>query len=155
MLQNVSTDRPQSPIPYEVQKKLDLIFTDLTQLNNRVSCLEYEVGTGCAQEEIECLQCQVADIYTCQGLSCTGTVKESDLENYLTCACAEVTYLTTTCAENKYVSNETLASCGYTTCTGDVTSAGLATTLQSYVTCSDYTTCVNDLDKRVTCLENE
>ena len=162
MLQNLTEDKPQSPIPYEVQKKLDLIFTDLCQLNNRVSCLEWETGTGSGiQECIECIQREITDLSNCPGLSCTGTIVVEDL----------LPYAKTTEIESCYVSNTALESCSYTTMAAvDACSYATQCSVNSIADClscvrldvdtlqcksSGLCICVGCLDARVTALEQE
>ena len=80
-------------------------------------------------ERVCCVEEDVTDIYTCPGLSCTGTLVDSDLDplrNSITC----------------------LESCPGLDCIGDVTTS----TLNCCVT--DINTCIDGVKCRVECLEN-
>lgn len=80
-------------------------------------------------DRVCCVEDDVTDIYTCPGLSCTGTLVDSDLDplrNSVTC----------------------LESCPGLDCIGDVTTS----TLNCCVT--DINTCIDGVKCRVECLEN-
>lgn len=82
--------------------KMTCLDRDISDINtNKASCSDLTNLTT----RVSTNESDISNLKSCAGLNCVGNVKISDL---------------TTCLNN-YVTNTTLTSCGYTTCTGTVT----------------------------------
>lgn len=139
--------------------------------SDKVNCSDYNTKMTCLDRDISDINTNKASCSDLTNLTTRVSTNESDISNLKSCAglncVGNVTISALETCLNNYVTNTTLASCGYTTCTGTVVASDIAnfvsetcinskisSATSNKVNCSDYSSCIAALVARIAALES-